>query len=112
MGRGQCETIATALSAVARRCPRGQQQRLTDRMATTEPVARPDSEQLERYSDRHVVPVLVLEINDERSRSRLREAGLLSIIFHLLLIMSIPALLKYSPGRNVRVWTAQELINR
>jgi len=81
-------------------------------MATTEPTTRPESEALDRYSERHVVPVLVLEFNDERSRSRLREAGLLSIIFHLLLIMSIPSLLKYSPGKYVRVWTAQELINR
>ena len=81
-------------------------------MATTEPAARPRSEELERYSDRHVVPVLVLEISDERSRSRLREAGLISIIFHLLLFMSFPSLLKYSPGKRVRVWTAQELINR
>ena len=81
-------------------------------MATTEPVTRARSEQLERFADRHVVPVLVLEFRDERSRSRLREAGLLSIIFHLLLIMIIPAALRYSPGKNVRVWTAQELINR
>ncbi|HYN15156.1 MAG TPA: TonB family protein [Terriglobales bacterium] len=81
-------------------------------MATTEPATRPRSEELERFSDRHVVPVLVLEISDERSRSRLREAGLLSIIFHLLLFMSIPALLRYSPGKDLRVWTAQELINR
>jgi len=70
-------------------------------MATTEPTTRPDSDELDRYSDRHVVPVLVLEINDERSRSRLREAGLLSIIFHLLLVMTIPTLLKYSPGKHV-----------
>ena len=81
-------------------------------MATTEPATQSSAEELGRYNDRHVVPVLVLEINDERSRSRLREAGLLSIIFHLLLIMTVPALLKYSPGRRVRVWTAQELINR
>jgi len=81
-------------------------------MATTEPITRPDSGELDRYSDRHVVPVLVLEINDDRSRSRLREAGLVSIIFHLLLIMTVPSLLKYSPGKHVRVWTAQELINR
>ena len=81
-------------------------------MATTEPATQSSAEELGRYNDRHVVPVLVLEINDERSRSRLREAGLLSIIFHLLLIMTVPTLLKYSPGKRVRVWTAQELINR
>lgn len=81
-------------------------------MATTEPVTRPRSEELERFAGRHVVPVLVLEFSDERSRSRLREAGLLSIIFHLLLIMTIPAALRYSSGKNLRVWTAQELINR
>ena len=81
-------------------------------MATTEPATDPRSEELERFADRHVVPVLVLEISDERSRSRLREAGLVSIIFHLLLLMAFPSLLKYSPGKNVKVWTAQELINR
>jgi len=81
-------------------------------MATTEPATQSSAEEPRRYNDRHVVPVLVLEINDERSRSRLREAGLLSIIFHLLLIMTVPTLLKYSSGKRVRVWTAQELINR
>lgn len=100
------------LPAVTRGCVRGSNSGLSDTMATTEPATQPDSEELERYSERHVVPVLVLEINDERSRSRLREAGLLSIIFHLLLVMSVPSLLKYSPGKQVKVWTAQELINR
>jgi TonB family protein len=79
-------------------------------MPTTEPATRSRSE--EDHSDRHVVPVLVLEFNDERSRSRLREAGLLSIIFHLLLLMTVPYLLRYSPGKNLKVWTAQELIDR
>ena len=81
-------------------------------MATTEPATEASSEQLERYSDRHVVPVLVLEFNDERSRSRLREAGLLSVIFHLLLIMTVPSLLHYSFNKKVKVWTAQEIIER
>jgi TonB family protein len=81
-------------------------------MATTEPATPASSEELERFSDRHIVPVLVLEFNDERSRSRLREAGLVSIIFHLLLFMTLPALLRYSPGKNVKVWTAQEIIDR
>ena len=81
-------------------------------MATTEPATRASSEELERFSDRHIVPVLVLEFNDERSRSRLREAGLLSIIFHMLLFMTLPTLLRYSPGKNVKVWTAQEIIDR
>jgi TonB family protein len=81
-------------------------------MPTIEPAIGSRSEELERYRDRHVVPVLVLEFGDERSRSRLREAGLLSVIFHLLLIMTVPYLLKYSPGKQLRVWTAQEIINR
>jgi len=71
-------------------------------MATTEPATQPDSEELERYAGRHVVPVLVLEISDERSRSRWREAVLISIIFHILLVHDviprIPFLLK-SPIR-------------
>jgi len=81
-------------------------------MATTEPATQTSSEELERFSDRHVVPVLVLEFNDERSRSRLREAGLVSIIFHLLLILIAPPLLRYSLDRKVKVWTAQEIIDR
>jgi TonB family protein len=81
-------------------------------MPTIEPAIRPRSEELERYKDRHAVPVLVLEFTDERTRSRLREAGLLSIIFHLLLILTVPSLLKSSPGKQMRVWTAQEIINR
>jgi len=93
-----------------------QQEYLTDSMATTEPATQPDSEELERYSERHVVPVLVLEISDERSRSRWREAVLVSIIFHILLIHDviprIPFLLKYTSDKQVKVWTAQELINR
>lgn len=81
-------------------------------MPMTEPATPSRSDELERYADRHIVPVLVLEFNDERTRSRLREAGLLSIIFHLLLLMTVPYLLRYSPGKNLKVWTAQELINR
>jgi len=81
-------------------------------MPTTEPATRERSGDYERYTERHVVPVLVIEMSDERARSRLREAGLLSIIFHLLLIMTVPALLHYSFDKKVKVWTAQELINR
>jgi len=81
-------------------------------MPTTEPATRERSEDYERYTERHVVPVLVIEMSDERARSRLREAGLLSIIFHLLLIMTVPTLLHYSFNKKVKVWTAQELINR
>ncbi len=81
-------------------------------MATTEPATRPSPREREIHNDRHVVPVLVLDFSDERSRSRLREAGLLSIIFHLLLLMTIPALLRYSAGKDLKVWTAQEIINR
>ncbi len=81
-------------------------------MATTEPATRPSSREREIHNDRHVVPVLVLDFSDERSRSRLREAALLSIIFHLVLLMTVPTLLRYSPGKNLKVWTAQEIINR
>ena len=81
-------------------------------MATTEPATETRPDEQERFSDRHVVPVLVLEFNDERSRSRLREAGLVSIIFHLLLILTVPTLLRYSFDKKVKVWTAQEIIDR
>jgi TonB family protein len=82
------------------------------RMATTEPATRSSSEERESYSDRHVVPVLVLEFDDERTRGRMREAGLLSIIVHLLLFIAVITAPKYFPGKALKVWTAQELINR
>lgn len=80
-------------------------------MATTEPATQTSSEELERFSDRHVVPVLVLEINDERSRSRLREAGLMTIIIHLLLVIFLIHFPQWDDTK-VKVWTAQEIIDR
>ncbi len=62
------------------------------RMAITE-VARAD----EAASDRHVVPVFVVEFDDERSRSRLREAAFLSVIFHLLLFIVLLLSPKWMP---------------
>lgn len=114
MRAADCETIRTTAHARGRPgvSPRGSGSVSRHSMPTTEPATRSRSEEPERYADRHVVPVLVLEFNDERSRSRLREAGLLSIIFHLVLLMTVPALLRYSPGKTLKVWTAQELINR
>lgn len=81
-------------------------------MATTETPAGSSRTTTRDYSDRHVVPVLVLEVSDERTRSRMREAGFLSIIVHLLMFISILLAPKYIPGRAVKVWTAAELINR
>ena len=81
-------------------------------MAITEPATRPRSAERELYSDRHVIPVLVLEESDERARGRMREAGLLSIIFHLLLGIFLWHAPDMLPQKKLRVWTAQELIDR
>ena len=48
-------------------------------------------------SDLHVVPVFVVEFDDERSRSRLREAGFLSIILHLVIFIVLLLSPKWLP---------------
>lgn len=51
-------------------------------------MASTEVDQLETTSsDRHIVPVFVVEFDDERARSRLREAAFVSVIFHLVLFI-------------------------
>ena len=47
--------------------------------------------------DLHVVPVFVVEFDDERSRSRLREAAFLSVIFHLVVFIVLLLSPKWLP---------------
>ena len=47
--------------------------------------------------DLHVVPVFVVEFDDERSRSRLREAAFLSIILHLVFFIVLLLSPKWLP---------------
>jgi len=61
-------------------------------MATSEvPRAEPSA------PDLHVVPVFVVEFDDERSRSRLREAAFLSVIFHLVVFIVLLLSPKWLP---------------
>ena len=47
--------------------------------------------------DLHVVPVFVVEFDDERSRSRLREAAFLSVIVHLVIFIVLLLSPKWMP---------------
>jgi TonB family protein len=53
---------------------------------------------------------LVLDFVDERARGRLREAGLASIIFHLLLFIALLLSPKWMTSRAVRAFTAADLL--
>ena len=64
------------------------------------------------HYDRHAVPLLLAELADERARSRVREAGLLSLVIHLLLFISILMSPKIVPKHMLKAWTAQELIQQ
>jgi TonB family protein len=64
----------------------------------------------EAESDLHVVPVLVLDFADERARGRLREAGLASIIFHLLLVIALLLSPKWLTNKALRAFTPADLL--
>ncbi len=51
----------------------------------------------ESAPDLHVVPVFVVEFDDERSRSRLREAAFLSVIVHLVIFIILLLSPKWMP---------------
>jgi TonB family protein len=70
----------------------------------------PDSPPAE-YSELHEVPVLVIQLQDELARSRLREAFWISLVLHLVLIIAAvtsPRWLRFSQPIAVR--TPEELI--
>ena len=100
-------------------------------MATTEiPPNPPTDEQDELRSDRRVAPrsrkipvplneeefhFLIGELQDENSRSRLREALWISIIFHLVLIFIIRESPKFAPNwfkASPRLMTTEEMIKQ
>ena len=64
------------------------------------------------YADRHIVPVLVLEFNDERTRGRLREAGLISLVFHLLLFIVLLLSPKWLGKAGVQLFSADDLVKQ
>jgi TonB family protein len=49
----------------------------------------------------HATPVLLLQLQDDLARSRLREAFWISILFHLLMIIAVVTAPKWVPGRSV-----------
>jgi TonB family protein len=51
----------------------------------------------EKAPELHVVPVFVVEFDDERSRSRVREAAFISVIVHLLLFIILLLSPKWLP---------------
>lgn len=81
-------------------------------MATVDNQAARTVELDPYYVDRHAVPMLLAELADERARSRVREASLLSLVIHLLLFIAILLAPKYVPKQVVKAWTAQELIQQ
>ena len=57
------------------------------------------------------VPVLVIQLQDDLARSRLREAFWISVVVHLLLIVAVVAAPKYLPmHRLVAVKSAEDLL--
>ncbi|MBV9609133.1 MAG: hypothetical protein JO187_06210, partial [Acidobacteria bacterium] len=64
------------------------------------------------YADRHVVPVLVLEFNDERTRGRMREAGLLSLVFHLVIFIFLLISPRWMPKAGVQLFSANDLMKQ
>jgi TonB family protein len=77
-------------------------------MALTEipPVPRRDAE-----PGRHDAPVLLIQLQDDLARSRLREAFWISVILHLLLIMAVVTAPKYLPlHRAIALRSAEDLL--
>ena len=66
-------------------------------------------------NDLHEVPVLLVQLQDDLARSRMREAFWMSLFFHLLLAILIATSTKWMPSWGtpaVVVATPQELINQ
>ncbi len=56
------------------------------------------------------VPTLLLELDDERTRSRRREGMLVSIIVHLVAMLAVILVPKYLPGRPVATLNTEDLL--
>src|SRR5512142_2659394 len=80
-------------------------------MATTEiPPARPRPPQTDG-SELHEVPVLLVQLQDDLARSRLREAFWISIVLHLVLLIAVgtsPRWVRFP--KPVPVYTTDQLI--
>jgi TonB family protein len=64
-----------------------------------------------QFSRAHDTPVLLLQLQDDLARSRLREAFWISVVFHLLLVMAVATAPKWIPGQGVvAVRTPAELL--
>ncbi|HET8666461.1 MAG TPA: hypothetical protein VFM10_00685, partial [Terriglobales bacterium] len=66
-------------------------------------------------NDLHEVPVLLVQLQDDLARSRMREAFWMSLFFHLLLAIFLATSTKWMPSwatKTVVVATPQELINQ
>ena len=76
----------------------------------------PDLPGHDRHSETaEFAPVLLMQLQDELSRSRLREAFWISVVVHMLAIMTIVLGPKFVPkwanwGKPVHVMTAEELL--
>jgi TonB family protein len=64
--------------------------------------------------DRHAVPVLLIQLQDDLARSRKREAFWISLVFHLLLVITIVAAPKYWPAGHtvVGLSSAEDMLRR
>jgi TonB family protein len=59
----------------------------------------------------HDVPVLVVQLQDDLARSRLREAFWMSVVFHLLVVIALATSPKWIPvSKPIAVHSAEELI--
>jgi len=78
-------------------------------MATIEiPPTRPRSEE---ESELHASPILLLQLQDDLARSRLREAFWISLVIHLVLLIAIGTSPKWFPmPKAIPIATAAQLI--
>ena len=77
-------------------------------MATTEiPPTRPRTHE----DELHDVPVLLVQLQDDLARARLREAFWISLVFHLVVIIALGTSPKWlAMSKPIRVATADQLI--
>ncbi|HWR35852.1 MAG TPA: TonB family protein [Clostridia bacterium] len=74
---------------------------------------QPGSDHLRRSGDEaaEFAPVLLSQLQDDLARSRMREAFWISVVVHILLVLTIALAPKYMPHRGyVQVATAEDLL--